>query len=109
MRYLLGLFVISGIIGAATGGGPPARDPRQIAYDDAIDTAKQMILTTLKDPDSAKFGNVFFGRKATICGTVNAKNSFGGYTGAQVFTIDAKYVRVGDGAVSNWNKNCATE
>jgi hypothetical protein len=38
----------------------------------------------LKDPDSLRVG--FMAPKgAAVCGTVNARNSFGGYTGAQVF------------------------
>ncbi|TIX67946.1 MAG: hypothetical protein E5V25_13940 [Mesorhizobium sp.] len=43
----------------------------------------------MKDPDSAKFGpirasgRVWNGRKEiVVCGFVNSKNSFGGYTGA---------------------------
>ena len=72
--------------------------------------AKETILSMLKDPDSAKFGDVFVGRNGTMCGTVNSKNSFGGYTGAQVFTVDAEFVRIGDnGAVATWNKNCAAQ
>ena len=51
--------------------------------------ARQAIIRTLKDPDSARFGRIFEGRgvigKATICGEVNAKNGFGGYTGMTPF------------------------
>jgi hypothetical protein len=43
----------------------------------------------LKDPASAQFGRIFDGRglvgKATVCGEVNAKNGFGGYTGMRPF------------------------
>ena len=39
----------------------------------------------LKDPDSARFGGLVAGRAADsrvlFCGMLNAKNSFGGYTG----------------------------
>jgi len=39
----------------------------------------------LKDPDSARFGRIFQGRgivgMITVCGEVNAKNGYGGYTG----------------------------
>jgi len=117
MRYLLGLLAISAIIGGiARREQDPADAAKRakeidamIAYNKAVDSAKEMILSILKDPDSAKFGNVFLGRQGTMCGTVNSKNGFGGYTGAQVFTIDTKYVRIGDGAVAKWNKNCATK
>lgn len=44
---------------------------------------------SLKDPMSAKFGMMRAGRKASgtlwVCGMVNAKNSFGGYTGPKAF------------------------
>lgn len=43
----------------------------------------------LKDPESARFGSIVAGTnsKGTIisCGWVNAKNSFGGYTGEKPF------------------------
>lgn len=44
----------------------------------------------LKDPDSATFGPMRAARsdktgKIRVCGTVNARNSFGGYTGAVRF------------------------
>ncbi|MBC2858764.1 hypothetical protein [Stappia sp. 28M-7] len=43
----------------------------------------------LKDPESARFGTIVAGANAdgvvTACGWVNAKNSFGGYTGEKPF------------------------
>lgn len=44
----------------------------------------------LKDPDSARFGDIFLASVddkgvITVCGYVNAKNSFGGYTGMEPF------------------------
>jgi hypothetical protein len=43
----------------------------------------------LKDPESARFGDIRAvkrqGGKITVCGFVNAKNSFGGYTGMKPF------------------------
>jgi len=43
----------------------------------------------LKDPDSARFGTVAAARgpdgAITVCGMVNAKNAYGGYTGEQPF------------------------
>ncbi len=59
----------------------------------ALAAAKQKVSGKLKDPDSAKFTDV--ARKTTpnvagqptdvVCGKVNAKNSYGGYTGAKAF------------------------
>lgn len=44
------------------------------------------ISEAFKDPDSAKFSNVRVDDKeGAVCGLVNAKNSYGGYTGAYPF------------------------
>lgn len=42
-----------------------------------------VVRASLKDPDSAKFGNVMFVNDSKACVGVNAKNSLGGYTGEQ--------------------------
>ncbi|KWT72360.1 hypothetical protein APY04_0154 [Hyphomicrobium sulfonivorans] len=53
--------------------------------------AKQAVTASLKDPTSAKFGPVVGAVDASgvkyACGTVNAKNSFGGYTGNEMFAV----------------------
>jgi hypothetical protein len=49
-----------------------------------IELVREAMQERLKDADSAKFRNVRFGsgdNKGTICGDVNAKNSFGAYGG----------------------------
>ena len=44
----------------------------------------------LKDPDSAKISAVKISADGkTVCGLVNAKNGFGGYTGDSVFYVMA--------------------
>lgn len=45
--------------------------------------AKKLVLSRLKDPDSAKFGNFTQVNEESACFTVNARNSMGGYTGDQ--------------------------
>jgi len=50
--------------------------------------AKALVLASLKDPASAQFRNLrknFNG----VCGEVNAKNAFGGYTGFKTFEVAA--------------------
>lgn len=44
---------------------------------------RQSMESKLKDPDSAKYRKIKVGgdEDSTICGEVNAKNSFGGYVG----------------------------
>ncbi len=49
---------------------------------------QDLIKGTLKDPDSAEFKNSFVSRligAPVVCGYVNAKNAFGGYTGFERF------------------------
>ena len=45
--------------------------------------AKKAVLGSLKDPDSAKFGKFTQVNEKSVCLTVNARNSLGGYTGDQ--------------------------
>jgi hypothetical protein len=58
------------------------------------------ILDTLKDPDSAKFGKeaVFQWR---ACGVVNAKNSYGGYTGDETYWLKSSNRSIGGD--QNWS------
>lgn len=54
-----------------------------------IEKGKEAIASRLKDPNSVKFQGVYFSHPAgfppLVCGQVNAKNSFGGYSGFQRF------------------------
>lgn len=59
--------------------------------------AKSLITSSLKDPDSAKFSDMRVFRAlhtdggfTFICGKVNAKNSFGGYTGNENYLVYKK-------------------
>lgn len=61
-----------------TSCAPPSPDQEK------ADTIKAAILSNLKDPESAKFSNMRLWL-VVLCGEVNAKNSFGGYTGADKF------------------------
>lgn len=55
---------------------------------------KDSVKKQLKDPDSAEFGTVTVTEsgagKYAVTGTVNARNSFGGYTGMKPFTCSAR-------------------
>lgn len=64
------------------------------ANQNTINTVKSTIKSTLKDPDSAIFKDVKVvtnskGEKS-ICGSYNAKNSYGGYVGYKGFSADVK-------------------
>jgi hypothetical protein len=77
----------------------PELDPNYKRPSDAeaIARAKAALVKSLKDPESARISDVV--RKTSpvgadyICGQVNAKNGFGGYTGSKAFlyyVADAK-------------------
>jgi hypothetical protein len=50
---------------------------------------RESVARSLKDPESARFGRIIAGRSSDgavmVCGFVNAKNGFGGYTGEKPF------------------------
>lgn len=54
--------------------------------------SREQVKKYLKDPDSAKFRN-----QHGFCGEVNAKNSFGGYTGFKRFVVSLDFVIMDDG------------
>lgn len=69
------------------------------------DGAKTAVLSTLRDPASAQFGDRFAAAERNgvdaICGTVNAKNGFGGYVGTTVFAVfhnhsNGQFIRMGN-------------
>lgn len=65
---------------------PAEREGREFAW---MERGKDAARAKLKDPESAKFQNVYFHQGKTgvplTCGEVNSKNGFGGYGGFQKF------------------------
>jgi len=84
--------------GCVTSGNPPPAAPAaakskvlppyNLTKDDIIAVQKG-VRAVLKDPESAKFGRMVAGSDgtdaATVCLMVNAKNSYGGYTGEKPY------------------------
>lgn len=66
MKNIIMLFFIVGLIGCQK----------------AENKTKEIVLSSLKDPNSAQFQNV-----KGYCGEVNAKNGFGGYIGFKRFYV----------------------
>ena len=66
----------------------------------AIDQAEKGLKSILKDADSAKFRDVtvaqWIENKPVVCGYVNSKNSFGGYTGDTEFAVFNGLVSIND-------------
>lgn len=99
MRRMFGVVVAAAAAGMAAGCNEHTAGATQSAatvHKPITLTAAQRgliekaVRATLKDPDSAKFGDIRAGVSGTgstnVCGLVNAKNSFGGYVGQQPFT-----------------------
>ena len=59
--------------------------------------AKEVVANVMKDPSSVQFRTLVVAKdsdgKRTLCGEVNAKNSFGAYTGFRPFYADLEYVK----------------
>lgn len=55
---------------------------------DPFAQARTAVTERLKDPQSAEFSDLHAGSGGgTVCGLVNARNSFGGFTGARPFAF----------------------
>jgi hypothetical protein len=70
-------------------GSVYAQDPNpRKATPDEVQGITEALKSRLKDPDSAKVSGVKISADGkTACGYVNAKNSYGGYTGDSAFYV----------------------
>lgn len=76
----------------ATNAGYPTIPPSIAAYtltQSDTKVVEQGVRNSLKDPASAMFGHMKAAKRTdgliTVCGSVNARNSFGGYVGMEPF------------------------
>jgi hypothetical protein len=91
--------------GCQTTSAPLPTPAATASIDDAtaFAKAKEAVVASLKDPDSAKFGPAITRKtiisssfldmgqhRDIVCGTVNAKNSYGGYTGQSQYAYMVK-------------------
>jgi hypothetical protein len=70
---------------------PSAQEPPLFAQ------ARAAVQHQLVDPESARFEDMAVNARGNVCGTVNARNSFGGYAGRTGFWYDP---RSGEAAVA---------
>lgn len=80
---------------------------------DFINRANAMLVENFKDPESVKFRSVILSLADVpiVCGEVNGKNSYGGYTGfKRYYSTDTKdFGRVDDGSGKFsiiWDRYC---
>jgi hypothetical protein len=100
------------LIGLAASGQPDraagARMRAELAATEGHYAAKQAVRLMLKAPVSTRFEPLMTVR-GTICGYVNARNSFGGYTGAKEFMVFGGLTMLNAGTKSfarEWNRRC---
>lgn len=120
-KILIGICALAGItlvaqVAREMGGATPVAQQKP-GY--VPDIAMAAVRSRLRDPDSAQFGemNLYTDRKlngrpiSTVCGSVNAKNGFGRYTGAKSFIVTlpgyTAAIEEDKGFVSLWNAVCA--
>ena len=82
---LLGFFIFNLATkddGPPKPAGPLTAEEKKWRYEQL---GKQKVSARLKDAESARWGEIFEGKQGPICGSVNAKNSFGAYPGFSRF------------------------
>src|SRR4051794_31574099 len=90
LGYIIVSWTSQGSPVAAALGTPAAAntDPSAKVNASLIENAHAAVQTMLRDPGSAQFQDGFIigtDNKRTLCGIVNAKNGFGGYSGYAPF------------------------
>ena len=87
MRMVLSLLLVLALCGCQTAADTVSRDT--ISDEAAFAMARKAVVSQLRDPSSAQFGprleRRFVMSVDVVCGTVNAKNGYGGYTGQTIF------------------------
>lgn len=94
-HYFLLLLITSLNLGyatqAAAANRPTVTWTKSASTAEEDSAAKAVVINNLKDPESVRFGEIWAldgtNGERTICGYVNAKNSYGGYTGMKVFNV----------------------
>jgi hypothetical protein len=127
LLIFFGLFVLAGVLNdnrsPSTTSNSPRSDARtsKAAWEYAsVAVAEKNLKYALKDADSAEFRSVGIiipktldtGRMGVVCGEVNARIGFGGYSGYKKFLVIAGIPAIdeGDGHFANlWNMACANK
>jgi hypothetical protein len=87
---LIGLTAFLFLSGCSREQAEPAAKSEQTEQQRLVGVAKEAVLSKLRDPHSAEFREVNANAQNVVCGSVNAKNGFGGYVGYSAFWYDPK-------------------
>lgn len=111
MRKLLTIPLVALLAGCASPSGTVSeantKAPEEPRFKVPITSEQEQVATAavagmLKDPESARFQGLYGMQRAalpevtSICGEVNAKNSYGGYAGFSRFVVVGKHVELWD-------------
>lgn len=109
-------FVFSAVVVAvafgAAGCGQSDADKRRQEHSNLKLLGEKYIKAKLKDPSSAEFRNQFIGKKGIPCGEVNAKNSFGAFTGFRRYMVASEELAVTEADMApghfdvSWSQAC---
>jgi hypothetical protein len=68
---------------------PNQEDKKNGNHIDFVKKSKERITSSMKDPSSVLYRNLFISNQntMTLCGELNAKNSYGGYVGFRRFMV----------------------
>ena len=98
MRHIIALALCAGLASCAS-WRPVAVTPQM------VDATKIGVMSGMKDPSSAQFGDRFAaattGNVTQVCGTVNGKNSFGAFVGSRTFSVQLN-PQTGDADPERW-------
>jgi hypothetical protein len=94
------------LLAACSASSPPAQPA------DPWEDVRAYVTASLKDPDSARFAPFRRGKGSAVCGSVNARNGFGGYTGMEPFVYlpasategDRFYIYTFHSPVGDWDE-----
>lgn len=129
VAVVLGVIVVLGALSSGTHGAKhtpaPHADSAQAPAPSVPDkaelqaSAQRAIRAQLKDPESARFSDVFVHQTkdslTAVCGSVNARNGFGGYDGDKAFFVIGSIALIqppsGDASFDKfyklWNAACS--
>lgn len=89
---------VQSVMASITNEAPQGREPESQVEKEAAEELLLILRSSLKDPESARFRGIKIATKPydtartksayAICGEVNAKNSYGGYTGFEGFVVE---------------------
>lgn len=69
---------------------PKCAECNRVNVKGAVAMAKRTILYNLKDPESARWRRAKVASNGNVCIEVNAKNSYGGYTGFTTYLFNSR-------------------